>query len=272
MTTTRPTAKMRFENLLGSPLEFDLSTFSITVLMSIGLMAGCLNTLAGGGSLITLPALMALGLPADIANATNRLGIFAQSITGAKGFDYYGRLDRGAVLSLSVPIVTGSIAGALMASYMPVWLLEPILLIAMIGIALFLVLRPGLIGEQKESVQRMSQNPFAGVWLFLTGIYGGFVHAGIGFILIAVLAGSLRYDLVRANALKVVFTALFSFVAILIFTLRGQIWWIPGLILGAGSFLGAVLGVRFTLRLNEKILKWILLLMVLCLSLYTVFN
>ena len=136
MTTTRPTAKMRFENLLGNPLEFDLSTFSITVLMSIGLMAGCLNTLAGGGSLITLPALMALGLPADIANATNRLGIFAQSITGAKGFDYYGRLDRGAVLSLSVPIVTGSIAGALMASYMPVWLLEPILLIAMIALLL----------------------------------------------------------------------------------------------------------------------------------------
>ena len=109
-------------------MEFDLSIFSITVLLSIGLIAGCLNTLAGGGSLITLPALIALGLPADIANATNRLGIFAQSITGAKGFDYYGRLDRGAIISLSGPIVIGSILGALIASYMPVWLLEPILL------------------------------------------------------------------------------------------------------------------------------------------------
>ena len=107
-------------------MEFDLSIFAIAVLLSIGLIAGCLNTLAGGGSLITLPALMALGLPADIANATNRLGIFAQSITGAKGFDYYGRLDRAAVLSLAGPIVSGSIVGALMASYMPVWLLEPI--------------------------------------------------------------------------------------------------------------------------------------------------
>ena len=240
--------------------------------MGIGLISGCLNTLAGGGSLITLPALMALGLPADIANATNRLGIFAQSITGAKGFDYYGRLDRAAVFTLSGPIVTGSIVGALLASYMPVWLLEPILLLAMIGIALLLVLRPGLVGERKECVQRVPQNPFAGLSLFLTGIYGGFVHAGIGFILIAVLAGFLRYDLVRANALKVVFTALFSLVAILIFTLREQIWWIPGLILAAGSFFGAVLGVRFTLRLNEKILKWILLLMVSSLSLYTVFD
>ena len=238
-------------------MEFDLSIFAIAVLLSIGLIAGCLNTLAGGGSLITLPALMALGLPADIANATNRLGIFAQSITGAKGFDYYGRLDRAAVLSLAGPIVSGSIVGALMASYMPVWLLEPILLLAMIGIALLLVLKPGLIGKQRESVQLVSKNSFAGFWLFLTGIYGGFVHAGIGFILIAVLAGSLRYDLVRANALKVVFTALFSLVAILIFTLRGQIWWIPGMILAFGSFLGAVLGVRFTLRLNEKILRWI---------------
>ena len=133
-------------------MEFDLSIFAIAVLLSIGLIAGCLNTLAGGGSLITLPALMALGLPADIANATNRLGIFAQSITGAKGFDYYGRLDRAAVLSLAGPIVSGSIVGALMASYMPVWLLEPILLLAMIGIALLLVLKPGLIGKQRESV------------------------------------------------------------------------------------------------------------------------
>ena len=253
-------------------MEFDLSIFAIAVLLSIGLIAGCLNTLAGGGSLITLPALMALGLPADIANATNRLGIFAQSITGAKGFDYYGRLDRAAVLSLAGPIVSGSIVGALMASYMPVWLLEPILLLAMIGIALLLVLKPGLIGKQRESVQLVSKTPFAGFWLFLTGIYGGFVHAGIGFILIAVLAGSLRYDLVRANALKVVFTALFSLVAILIFTLREQICWIPGLILATGSFLGAVLGVRFTLRLNEKILKWILLIMVSCLSLYTILD
>ena len=254
-------------------MEFDLSIFSITVLLSIGLIAGCLNTLAGGGSLITLPALIALGLPADIANATNRLGIFAQSITGAKGFDYYGRLDRGAIISLSGPIVTGSILGALVASYMPVWLLEPILLSVMIGIALFLVLRQELIGQRQEGIQlKVSEKPVASVWLFLTGVYGGFVHAGIGFILIAVLAGSLKYDLVRANALKVVFTALFSFVAILIFTLREQIWWIPGLVLAAGSFLGAVLGVRFTLRLNEKILKWILLLMVSCLSLYTVFD
>ena len=153
----------------------------------------------------------------------------------------------------------------------PINLIIPILL-EIIGIALLLVLKPGLIGKQRESVHVVSKNPFAGFWLFLTGIYGGFVHAGIGFILMTVLAGSLRYDLVRANALKVVFTALFSFVAILIFTLRGQIWWIPGLVLAAGSFLGALLGVRFTLRLNEKILKWILLLMVSCLSLYTVFD
>ena len=138
-------------------MEFDLSIFAIAVLLSIGLIAGCLNTLAGGGSLITLPALMALGLPADIANATNRLGIFAQSITGAKGFDYYGRLDRAAVLSLARPIVSGSIVGALMASYMPVWLLEPILLLAMIGIALLLVLKPGLIRKQRESVPLVSK-------------------------------------------------------------------------------------------------------------------
>ena len=254
-------------------LDFDLSFFSLMVLLAIGLVSGCLNTLAGGGSLITLPALIALGLPADIANATNRLGIFAQSITGVKGFDYYGQLDRGAIYGLSGPVISGAVLGAFGASYMPVWILEPVLLSVMIGIALLLAVRPEiLVSEFGQRPLGLGDKPIAGFWLFLTGLYGGFVHAGIGFILIAVLAGSLRYDIVRANALKVVFTALFSLVAIIIFAFRDQIWWIPGLALGFGSFLGALLGVKFTIQLNEKVLKWILLVMVLSLSGYTIFD
>ena len=106
MTTIQsPRLDAAFEKRPGSLLEFDLSIFAIAVLIEHRAHSWLLKYICRRRSLITLPALIALGLPADIANATNRLGIFAQSITGAKGFDYYGRLDRGAVLSLAAPIV-----------------------------------------------------------------------------------------------------------------------------------------------------------------------
>ncbi|MFN3238962.1 MAG: TSUP family transporter, partial [Pseudomonadales bacterium] len=98
--------------------------------------------------------------------------------------------------------------------------------------------------------------------LFFAGVYGGFVQAGVGFILIAALAGSLRYDLVRANALKVVATGVFSVVALGVFVWRDQVLWVPGLILGVGTVVGAALSVKFAVSVSQSTLKWLLLIMV----------
>ena len=244
-------------------MVYELSVLMVGLLFIVGILSGFINTLAGGGSMLTLPAMMLLGMPADIANGTNRVGVLMQSITGARGFDDQDRLDRSAILPVLVPTVTGALAGSLLASYLPGWLLEPVLLGSMVIMALVMVVRPETVAPSEGTAPcRLVDRPMAAAGLFLAGVYGGFVQAGVGFMLIAALAGGLRYDLVRTNALKTVCTGVFSLVALLVFTLRGQVWWIPGLVLAAGSILGAMAGVRFAINVSQNTLKWILFVMV----------
>lgn len=244
-------------------MEFELSILMMLILIAVGVISGFINTLAGGGSMLTLPAMMMMGMPADVANATNRVGVLMQSVTGAKGFNDAGRLDRQAIVPVLVLSVVGALVGSVAASYLPVWLLEPVLLICMVSMALVMVLRPETVAppDGTEPVN-LKASPMAGIGLFLAGVYGGFVQAGVGFILIAALAGGLRYDLVRTNALKTVCTAVFSGVALLIFAVRGQVWWIPGFVLAIGSIAGAMLSVRFAINVQQNTLKWILFVMV----------
>jgi|GEM_PF-34623 uncharacterized membrane protein YfcA len=254
----------------GFPLSFDLATLlsiegliTIIVLVLVGLVSGFINTLAGGGSMLTLPALMMMGMPADIANATNRVGVLMQSVTGVKGFDDQDRLDRSAVRSLLILTIAGALAGSLAASYLPVWLLKPVLLGSMVAMALVMLLRPDTIAPPEGTPSHtIRERPLAALGLFLAGVYGGFVQAGVGFILIAALAGGLRYDLVRTNALKSVCTAVFSAVALAVFAVRGQVWWVPGVILAVGSIAGAMLSVRFAINVSQNTLKWLLFVMV----------
>jgi len=108
----------------------------------------------------------------------------------------------------------------------------------------------------------VNQSPLGWVSLFAAGLYGGFVQAAVGFVLIAALAGALRYDLVRANALKLACTGIFSLVALVVFVARGQVLWVPGLILAAGMVIGVRLSVRFAISVDQKVLRWFLLVMV----------
>jgi uncharacterized membrane protein YfcA len=242
-------------------LEYEPLT--ILGLVLAGLFGGFINTIAGGGSMLTLPALMMLGMPADIANATNRVGVFLQSLTSAKGFKDKDRLDSAAIGPILVPTLIGALVGSLAASYLPVWLLKPVLLGAMVLMAVLMLARPDTISPPEGTKPKnLKETPAAVVALFIAGLYGGFVQAGVGFILIAALAGSLRYDLVRTNALKTVCTGVFSGVALVVFAVRGQVLWVPGLILATGTVIGAMISVRFAIKVSQNTLKWLLLIMV----------
>ena len=245
------------------PLELELSILTVSLLIVAGLAGGFINTLAGGGSMLTLPVLMMVGIPADVANATNRVGVFLQSATAAKGFKNNDRLDSGAIVPMLVPTVLGALLGALLASYLPVWLLKPTLLAAMIAMAIYMLVKPdSVVVPEGTEAHGVFDKPSGFLALFFAGIYGGFVQAGVGFILLAALAGSLRYDLVRANALKVVATGVFAVVALGVFVVRGQVMWVPGLILGIGTVVGAALSVKFAISVPQTTLKWLLLVMV----------
>ena len=243
----------------------DINPSYSALLLITGFIAGIINTLAGGGSNLTLPALMVMGMPADIANATNRVGVILQSITGILGFKKAKKLDSSDIVPVLIPTLLGGAVGSVIASFAPSELLKPLLLSAMIGMTLIILIRPGIVSPPAGTIPfKIREKPSAWIALFIAGIYGGFVQAGVGFILIGALAGTLRYDLVRTNALKMVCTVAFTTLAISVFIWNDQILWIPGLILGLGTMLGSHVAVKFAIKANPNTLKWFLFVMTLC--------
>jgi uncharacterized protein len=242
----------------------ELTLWSVLLLSVSGFIAGGINTVAGGGSNLTLPALMILGLPADIANGTNRVSITLQCVTALAGFDKHKSLDRPALVPILIPTILGGACGALAAALTPNLYLKPILLTTILTMTLIILLKPNVIAPP-AGTPTLSPKESRGAWwsLFAAGIYGGFVQAGVGFILLAALAGGLRYDLLRANALKSACALAFTSMALLIFIAFGQVWWIPGLILAAGSMTGAHLAVKVAVRASQNSIKWFLFLMTL---------
>lgn len=243
-------------------MELDLT--AIFLLSGTGFIAGIINTLAGGGSNLTLPALMMLGLSADVANGTNRVAVLMQGVVGVAGFDRHNTLDRPAVIPVLIPTVIGGILGALAAAILPNLYLKPVLLLTILSMSAVILLRPSVIApEPGTPTLSPSDNKTAWWGLFGAGVYGGFVQAGVGFILLAALAGGLRYDLVRANALKMACALAFTLVAIVIFIAFDQIRWLPGIILALGTMLGAHLAVKFAVKASQATIKWFLFVMTL---------
>jgi len=246
-------------------MDFSITYYAILVIT--GVAAGFINTLAGGGSNLTLPALMLTGMPADIANATNRVGIFLQCLVGIKTYKEHGKIDSNDLLPVLIPTIIGGAVGAFLAAILPTSLLKPLLLSAMIGVAVLIVFFPSVIAPDPEtSTYKVSERPLAWAALFFTGIYGGFVQAGVGFLLITALAGTLRYDLVISNALKLTCTLAFTSIALVIFIIDDLVLWVPGLVLAIGTMIGAAIAVRLSLNISQKTMKWFLLVMTIAAS------
>ncbi|MEX0618883.1 MAG: sulfite exporter TauE/SafE family protein [Pseudohongiellaceae bacterium] len=237
----------------------DYSILLLCLLALVGVIAGAVNTVAGGGSNLTLPVLMMLGLPPEIANGTNRVAVTLQCVVGVRGFDRYQSLDRQAVIPILVPTTLGGLLGALMAAVMPSFYLKPLLLGSILLMSFIILVKPTIIAPPLGTPALSPTENRAAWWgLFIAGVYGGFVQAGVGFILIGALAGGLRYDLLRANALKMTCTLAFTALALVVFVLFDQVRWIPGLILAAGSMLGAHLAVKVAVRTPQSYIKWFL--------------
>lgn len=234
------------------------------LLAGAGFVAGIINVLAGGGSNLVLPVLMVMGMPADVANATNRVGITLQSFVATYKFKQHNKLQLDDIGAILWPTLVGGLLGGAVAAFAPESLLKPMLLGAMLGVALMMLVNPKWMMPQEGESVRVQDRPFAArLSLFIAGFYGGFVQAGVGFLLLAALAGTLRYDLVRANALKIVCTLGFTLVSVALFIWQDLIQWIPGLVLAVGNMLGAWVAVKLAIKANPKSLKWFIFLMTL---------
>ncbi|OSI11505.1 sulfite exporter TauE/SafE family protein [Neisseria zoodegmatis] len=240
----------------------DLTLWHYAAIAVLGILASIINILAGGGSNLILPLLMAFGVPPDIANASNRVGIFFQSLTGIRGFRNAGALPTHDLRGILLPMVFGGLVGSVLASVLPNQILKPALLVCILGVATLTFLKPQLLlPPQNVQERKVSDTRGSAALLFAVGIYGGFVQASTAFILLPVLAGVLQYNLLRANALKLVCTLAFTVVALAVFIVQGQIWWDVGLVLAAGNILGSMIGVKIALKLSPNTLRTILFVM-----------
>ncbi|PSU34220.1 sulfite exporter TauE/SafE family protein [Photobacterium lutimaris] len=243
----------------------DMSLLQICLLLGTGFLAGIINTLAGGGSNLTLPALMVMGIPAEVANATNRVGVAVQGLTALLGFRRHGKLDMSDTGPILLPTIIGGLLGAVGATYAPSSWIKPLLLGTMLTMALVILLRPSIVAPPAGSEPKKVRNTPSSWWgLGLAGFYGGFVQAGVGFVLLAALAGTLRYDLVRANALKMLCALAFTTVALVLFIIEDLVMWGPGLMLAGGTMVGSHLAVKMAISARPETLKWFLFLMTLC--------
>jgi len=231
-----------------------LSVLSVLFLLVAGVLAGFINTLAGGGSLLTLPALIFAGLPSPIANATNRVAVFLQTAVGSVQFYRKGKLEPREALILGFPALAGAVLGTLLAVDIDKALFDKILGGVLIVILVTLFVRPSMwVEEKRRSLPLWIRVPL----FFAVGVYGGFIQAGVGFLLILSLSLAVGYDLVKSNALKVAIVLLFSGMSLLIFSVSGMVMWVHGLVLAAGNMSGALIGVRFAVRRGAGQVRWV---------------
>ncbi|MDY7040842.1 MAG: sulfite exporter TauE/SafE family protein [Chloroflexota bacterium] len=230
--------------------------------IAAGFAAGFINTLAGSGSLITLPVLIFLGLPANVANGTNRIAILLQTVVGVGSFHRQGVLDRRGGLILAAPAVVGSILGAQIAVNLDDLMMRRAIGALMAVMLVVIVIQPKrwLEGRPEAVHQRPDWKQL--LIFFAIGVYGGFIQAGVGIFLLAGLVLVAGYDLVRANAVKVLIVLCFTLFALIVFLVNGQVRWEIGLILAVGNMLGAGVAARMAVERGAGFVRWLLIAVV----------
>jgi uncharacterized membrane protein YfcA len=228
----------------------------VAALLCVGVAAGFINVVAGGGSLLSVPLLIFLGLPETIANGTSRLAILTQSVSAVVAYERAGRIDRTLLVRFSLPALLGAGVGAYGATQLADDSFRAILGWVMLGCAVFVVSNPGL-GAAQAGAPAAARLGRAWVWptLFAIGLYGGAIQAGVGYLVLAALALLLRVDLVQANILKVVLIGLYTPLTLAIFVWQGQVDLWLGLVLAAGQAVGGWLGAAATLQRGERFIR-----------------
>jgi len=243
------------------------------LLIAAGVAGGVLNVLAGGGSLITVPVMVFLGIPGPVANGTNRIGILAQSIASIATFARRGLSDFRLSLTLSACTIPGAVVGALVGSNLEgVWFNRALALI-MLGILVMMHLDRGTpargtpargtpdgdaVGHSGNAAPTRTQLLYGHLLMVGVGLWGGFIQIGVGFIMMPILNRVMGLDLVRTNMHKVFIVAPYTLVAMLVFSSQVGLMWLAGIALAVGSSIGGYLGTHFTVRASERSVRLVL--------------
>ena len=243
----------------------DLSEFLL--LLAGGLVAGVVNTLAGGGSLLTVPLLIMLGLPGTLANGTNRVGVLVSNLTSTWQFRADGVAGFRDAAPVLIPVVAGSLIGAYGIAQLADQTFERVFGVMMILILVATLRKPATPSSDPATgmTSRRWSLPVTLCVFFAIGLYGGAIQAGVGIVLVLALSHA-GYDLVRANSIKVILIAALTLIAIPVFAFEGQIDWVFGAALGAGFAIGGALGARLAVLGGERLIRPVLIAAVIALA------
>lgn len=259
------------------------------LLAGVGCIAGILNVLAGGGSLILMPIMVFLDIPGAVTNGTVRIAILGQNLTAIAGFKQKGFSDYRLSLTLALCALPGTVIGAFLGTKLSNAWFNRVLAIVMLGILVTMILgnrkkkKPEPKGEE-TSTSPASDGTLSGstvseppvpvtgyLLIVLAGFYGGFIQAGVGFILIAIIHNLMNIDLIRTNMHKVFIVAVYTVAAIGIFAWQGQIWWGTGLILMIGMSAGGWIGSNLAVKKGDAFIRTVLYIALIGMSIKLLF-
>lgn len=211
--------------------------------------AGVINALAGNGSVITLTVLTELiGLPGNIANGTNRIGVLFNALGATTGFYTNKKVNYFLYLKYIIPVVMGAVVGIFVATKVTNEQFMGVFRILMLLMLIVIIINPErwlIMNPEKSTIPKWMEWPL----FLILGFYGGFIQMGMGVFFLAVLVLVARLPMIESNAIKAVSVGIFTLLAVIIFALAGQVVWSIGLLMGVAQFIGGWLSAHFASRI-----------------------
>lgn len=238
----------------------------ITALIVSGVFVGFINTLAGGGTIISLTVFLILGLPIDIANGTNRISVILQNMTSTQAFHQKKMMSWRKGLILAIPAVFGSVIGAQLAVDIDRETFEKAIAIVMLLMIFFIFYKPSQLLHGSADLLKRKINWKILLVFFLIGIYGGMFQVGVGYFLLGALVFGVGFDLVKANAIKVLIVLIYTIFALAVFVFNDAVNWKFGLIHAIGNVIGAYVASHIAVQKGAAFVKWVIVVVIILTS------
>lgn len=231
--------------------------FLYAALVLAGFVAGIVNTIAGGGSFLTLPALLFFGLEPKIANATNRIAILFSTASATATFHRHGHWDQAATVRLAVPTLIGVPIGGWLAIALPPETFKSLFGILFLAMAALLAANPKRFLEENHTASLSPRWRYPA--FFAIGVYVGFIQAGMGILLLIAMSFLCEFTLVQSNAIKNSIGFIVTLAGATIFAVYGLIDWVPGLVMAVGNVTGGFVGAKLAIKKGNR---WVFVILI----------
>ncbi len=236
-----------------------MALWQYALILGAGLVAGFVNAMAGGGSLLTLPALMVGGMPSLLANGSNRLGILSQGMAAMLSFRRKGVLVTLRDWLHAIPVVVGGLVGAYFAGQVQARVMDVVIAVVLIAMCGMLFVNPKRWKPRVYTEQGRAWREVLMVTVFLlAGFYGGFIQVGVGYMFLFTLIFLEGKDLITANAIKGLIMFVFTTAIMPVYIYQGLVEWLPAILLAVGTSVGGWIGAQVAVKRGVNFIRWIM--------------